>query len=141
MSAIQESKDFEHIQKAHSIFQGNVLSLCFLVPQTSQNLLMTVPNTSSKEDSTNIFIENPVLVILNKILETSYTFCQHCSAATGEISVVDHIEIKRQEEIFDGLMDALLKLLVGMRVGPLSQLILRLDYNYWFSSHNKISKE
>lgn len=34
---------------------------------------------------------------------------------------------------FDELMDSLLKLLVGMRVGPLSQLLLRLDFNYWFS--------
>lgn len=34
-------------------------------------------------------------------------------------------------------METLLKLLVGMRVGPLAQLLLRLDFNYWFSTKNK----
>lgn len=41
---------------------------------------------------------------------------------------------------FDELMDSLLKLLVGMRVGPLSQLLLRLDFNYWFSLRTKSNK-
>ena len=34
MNAIQEAKDFTHIQKAHAMFQGNVMTLCFLVPIT-----------------------------------------------------------------------------------------------------------
>lgn len=138
ISAIQEAKDFEQIQKAHSIFQANVLSLCFLIPQPQVLLRSTSANSSSKDES-SAFIENPVLVILNKILECTFMFCRICSMPA--IDIAEQVEIKQQEETFDGLMDALLKLLVGMRVGPLSQLILRLDYNYWFSSRNKLAKE
>lgn len=87
-----------------------------------------------------MFIENPVLVILNKILECTHEFCVLCGDG-GKIDAVKQMEIKMQEDTFDSLMDSLLKLLVGMRVGPLSQLILRLDYNYWFSSRNKKVKE
>ena len=35
MDKIEDSKDFEHIQRAHTIFQANVLGLCFLLDNVS----------------------------------------------------------------------------------------------------------
>lgn len=43
------------------------------------------------------------------------------------------------EEIFANLVDSLLKMLTGLQASaPLAQLLLRLDFNYWFSTHSKL---
>lgn len=39
MDAICRSRDFEHFQRAHTIFQANILSLCFLLNTVSLNVL------------------------------------------------------------------------------------------------------
>jgi gamma-tubulin complex component 4 len=43
------------------------------------------------------------------------------------------------EELFASFVDSLLKMLTGLQTSaPLAQLLLRLDFNYWFSSQSKI---
>lgn len=160
MSALQDGKattNFEQIQTAHSVFQANILGFCFLSPSklSLPSKVSPVPvrpvsssigdnsrthqgSAAKVEDFSRSEFENPVRTILNQILECIYAFCRICQRnSIEEISLADQLEIKKQEEVFDGLMSSLLKLLVGMRVGPLSQLILRLDYNYWFSNTQK----
>lgn len=91
MNAIQEAKDFEHIQRAHSIFQGNILSLCFLIPQQFEG--------NSKRDMTGtVSVENPVLTILNKILACIHLFCTMCFLITDVIETAQLYEFKNQEE-------------------------------------------
>lgn len=73
INAVQNSKDFEFIQRAHSIFQANVMSLCFLIncsTSESANLLNATSANNRVED-----VENPVLVILNKIMKNIRMFC------------------------------------------------------------------
>lgn len=42
------------------------------------------------------------------------------------------------EEVFSNLVDELLKMLTGLQASaPLAQLLLRLDFNYWFSTKSK----
>lgn len=74
MTAIQEAKDFTHIQKAHAMFQGNVMTLCFLVPIT---------DTSKSIGEEFMVEENPVLKILNKILDCVHTFCSKSQQIQG----------------------------------------------------------
>uniref|UniRef100_A0A336MBV4 Gamma-tubulin complex component n=1 Tax=Culicoides sonorensis TaxID=179676 RepID=A0A336MBV4_CULSO len=131
MNAIQEAKDFEHIHKAHAKFQSSILGLCFLIPQQE----------SDKEfNGTAIYVDNPVLTILNKMLACIHLFCILCMEHSASNEKAREFEFQKQEDVFDELMDSLLKLLVGMRVGPLSQLLLRLDFNYWFSLRTKSNK-
>ncbi|XP_063699170.1 gamma-tubulin complex component 4 homolog [Culicoides brevitarsis] len=135
MNAIQEAKDFEHIHKAHSKFQSSILGLCFLIPQTNAET-----NTTKVDFNGSVYVDNPVLTILNKILACIHLFCTLCMSIEDEVNNAQEFEFQKQEEAFDELMDSLLKLLVGMRVGPLSQLLLRLDFNYWFSLRTKSNK-
>lgn len=90
MNAIQEAKDFTHIQKAHAMFQGNVMTLCFLVPIT---------DTSKSIGEEFLVEENPVLRILNKILSCIYEFCKPSNQQEGDtITPEQRLYIKNQEE-------------------------------------------
>lgn len=43
------------------------------------------------------------------------------------------------KQIFAKLIDSLLKMLSGLQASaPLAQLLLRLDFNYWFSTKSKV---
>lgn len=90
IGAVQNSKDFELIQRAHNVFQANVMCLSFL--------LNTGTTESSVNDSSEITSpadkpENPVRKILNKIFKTIRVFCnineaieeQQLSAETQQI--------------------------------------------------------
>lgn len=45
------------------------------------------------------------------------------------------------EEMFANLIDSLLRMLSGLQASaPLAQLLLRLDFNYWFSTKGKLHK-
>lgn len=77
IAAVQNSKDFEYIQRAHSIFQANIMSLCFLlntnVADASHMLLnATTAHAHAKPNDA----ENPVLTILKKIMRTIRMFCK-----------------------------------------------------------------
>lgn len=77
IAAVQNSKDFEYIQRAHSIFQANIMSLCFLlntnVADASRVLLnaSTVHAHAKPNDA-----ENPVFTILQSILKNIRMFCK-----------------------------------------------------------------
>lgn len=73
INAVQNSKDFECIQRAHSVFQANIMSLSFLLNSgTADGGELNDGNDAS--NSTNH--QNPVLTILNQIFTTIQSFCR-----------------------------------------------------------------
>lgn len=81
INAVQNSKDFEFIQRAHSVFQANIMSLCFLLNSGTNESANMLNSTS-----VNVRLmeaENPVLTILKKIMQTIRQFCdlnENCSS-------------------------------------------------------------
>lgn len=74
ISAVQNSKDFEFIQRAHNIFQANVMCLSFLLNTG------TGESSNSLSESSDAILEadkpeNPVRKILNNIFKTIRSFC------------------------------------------------------------------
>lgn len=156
MQTVQESRDFEHIQRAHTVFQANVLSLCFLLAgheplhqQTSNNqhypaatatAAGSVTMAAAMLNRTDVFgtADNPVLIILNKIMQRVLIFCELSMKCAMPLTEEEQRSLRYCDEMFDGHVAELMRLLTGMRAGPssapLAQLLLRLDYNYWFSS-------
>ncbi|CAD7086154.1 unnamed protein product [Hermetia illucens] len=130
MNTVLDSTDFEHIQRAHCIFQANVLSLCFLL-------------TDEEPSKTNVMnsIENPVLTILNKIFHLCDEFCNFAKTAHSTLTEQENTDYNLLEKEFEILIDKLLNLLIGLKAGststPLSQFLLRLDYNHWFSTRKE----
>lgn len=54
------------------------------------------------------------------------------------MNITDKQTFDNFEEVFAGLVDSLLKMLSGLLASaPLAQLLLRLDFNYWFSTKSK----
>lgn len=75
MNAVQSSKDFEFIQRAHNVFQTNVMSLSFLL------------NANAIDATTNRYqSQNPVQRILNKIFKTIRSFCKFIQDTNVQIS-------------------------------------------------------
>uniref|UniRef100_A0A1A9WLY9 Gamma-tubulin complex component n=1 Tax=Glossina brevipalpis TaxID=37001 RepID=A0A1A9WLY9_9MUSC len=68
MNTILNKADFEQIQRAHSVFQANVLSLCFLL--TDENASKT-----NILQSTALHSSNPVYLIINEIFHICEDFC------------------------------------------------------------------
>ncbi|XP_055637096.1 gamma-tubulin complex component 4 homolog [Toxorhynchites rutilus septentrionalis] len=132
MGSIWETKDFEKIQRAHTVFQANVLSLCFLLSNNSPDLSSTAVLHIN---------ENPVLTILDTVLVIVDKFCSFCGSCKDPMTTVERQEFDGYEQAFNKLVDSLLKLLIGLKAGPssapLSQLLLRLDFNYWFSNNTQ----
>lgn len=77
INTVQNSKDFEFIQRAHSVFQANILSLCFLL-NTGVNDAGNMLNSTSinVKNGGNDLNENPVLCILRKIMKSVRNFYQ-----------------------------------------------------------------
>lgn len=146
MQTVQESRDFEHIQRAHTVFQANVLGLCFLLAGHEQQHQQhndnggSVTMAAAMLNRTDVFgcADNPVLVILNKIMQRVLVFCELSMASSLPLTADQECALRRCDDIFDGHVAELMRLLSGMRAGPssapLAQLLLRLDYNYWFSA-------
>jgi hypothetical protein len=83
-------------------------------------------------------MENPVLTILNKILQLVDHFTHFVYMSSNPMSVADKQTFDNFEDIFASLVDSLLKMLTGLQASaPLAQLLLRLDFNYWFSTKSK----
>lgn len=132
MDTVQKSKDFEHIQRAHTVFQANIMSFSFLLHE--------VDTTKSMHQSILQTNENPVFIILNQLMDNVCLFCKlslTCSEplTKGEKSTFSNYESMVNENVKD-----LMKLLMGWKAGastaPLNQLLLRLDYNHYYSSQN-----
>lgn len=132
MEKIADTRDFEHIQRAHSCFQANVLGLCFL---------LETPEMTANKQMTMSFSENPVLVVLKKILHLVDNFTAFAYICTNPMTKADKQTFDNLEEVFAGLVDSLLKMLSGLQASaPLAQLLLRLDFNYWFSTNSRGKK-
>lgn len=89
INAVQNSKDFEYIQRAHSIFQANVMSLCFLLNSNTNEM-----NTTKAKSITH---ENPVVVILNKIMKTIRLFCSVNESCERTITDLTNDELQLLE--------------------------------------------
>ncbi|XP_058057258.1 gamma-tubulin complex component 4 homolog [Anopheles bellator] len=127
--------DFERIQRAHTIFQANVLSLCFLLNGATAG----EPSTLGMTTVAGVIQlqENPVLTLLDSILSIVDRFCSFCLGCKDPMTKIERQEFITYEQGFMSHVDSLLKLLIGLKAGPssapLSQLLLRLDFNHWFS--------
>uniref|UniRef100_A0A182P9Q0 Guanylate cyclase n=1 Tax=Anopheles epiroticus TaxID=199890 RepID=A0A182P9Q0_9DIPT len=147
MAAIANSArqaDFERIQRAHTIFQANVLSLCFLLTGSNSGDLSSLSATATTTTTMAGVIkvqENPVLTILDSILSIVDRFCTFCLMCKDPMTKMERQEFLTYEQGFMNHVDSLLKLLIGLKAGPssapLSQLLLRLDFNHWFSSNTQ----
>uniref|UniRef100_A0A182MP26 Gamma-tubulin complex component n=1 Tax=Anopheles culicifacies TaxID=139723 RepID=A0A182MP26_9DIPT len=143
MAAIANSAkqaDFERIQRAHTIFQANVLSLCFLLTSSNSGESSSLSTTTTMASVTQAQ-ENPVLTILDSILSIVDRFCTFCMLCKDPMTNAERKEFVTYEQGFMNHVDSLLKLLIGLKAGPssapLSQLLLRLDFNHWFSSNTQ----
>lgn len=132
MDTVQKSKDFEHIQRAHTIFQANIMSLCFLLHDvdTSKSLQQSIlqPN------------ENPVFLILNQLMDNVTMFCDLSLKCSDPLTKGEKSTFSNYESMVNANVKDLMKLLMGWKAGaaaaPLNQLLLRLDYNHYYSSQN-----
>uniref|UniRef100_A0A182IW86 Gamma-tubulin complex component n=1 Tax=Anopheles atroparvus TaxID=41427 RepID=A0A182IW86_ANOAO len=131
--------DFERIQRAHTIFQVNVLSLCFLLASANAGEPSSLGTTTMA--GVIQVQENPVLTILDSILSIVDRFCLFCMLCKDPMTKMERQEFVTYEQGFMNHVDSLLKLLIGLKAGPssapLSQLLLRLDFNHWFSSNTQ----
>lgn len=95
--------------------------------------------TRSASNASSI-MENPVHTILGKILkliEQFIAFAYNCSSPLNE---EERQSSENFEEIFSSLVSSFFVMLSGLQSAPLSQFLLRLDFNYWFSkSQNEIT--
>lgn len=91
MAAIGETKDFERIQRAHTVFQANVLSLCFLM---SNNSASDMTNTTGVIHVN----ENPVLTILDKVLVLVDKFCSFCTSCKDPMTKIERQEFNGYDQ-------------------------------------------
>lgn len=130
MNTVQKSKDFEHIQRAHTIFQANVMSLCFLLHEveTFKSMHQSIVPTN----------ENPVFIILNHLMDNVTLFCELSLKCSDPLTVAEKNTFSNYESMVNENVKDLMKLLMGWKGGagcaPLNQLLLRLDYNRYYSS-------
>nr|XP_016945410.1 gamma-tubulin complex component 4 homolog isoform X2 [Drosophila suzukii] len=131
MNVIKSKADFEEIQRAHTIFLANVLSQCFLL-------------SDSKKGHANITgcqTQNPIYGTLLKL----FSICDKFAHITQTKDPPDDFmgEIDSLNERFGVQIASLIQLLVDVKsascLGPLSQLLLRLDFNHWFSGKQNVS--
>ncbi|XP_055388008.1 gamma-tubulin complex component 4 homolog isoform X2 [Condylostylus longicornis] len=129
MNIVNNSSDFEEIQRAHSVFQANILSLCFLLG-----------NNENHEKSEELIGNNSVLLILQEIFAKCETFCNYekeSEEAKDQIQEQYEFLEERLRELVEQLMNLLFDLKSAPSSTPLSQLLLRLDYNNWFCKNWK----
>lgn len=159
MNAVQQSNDFEHIKRTHIIFQANILSLCFLLFGSSSSINsnnffvggnnrnnMTASGMMNASQMLSVStIENPVLTILNRIIQRIKVFCKLSMSCSDPMTDEEKLLFESCERLFANHVTDLMNLLTGFKAGPssapLSQLLLRLDYNYWFSSKDTVKNE
>ncbi|XP_013116270.2 gamma-tubulin complex component 4 homolog [Stomoxys calcitrans] len=133
LNTVLNEADFEQIQRAHSVFQANILSLCFLQTDAED-----ISRTNVLQTSATLNSNNPVYLIINEVFHICNDFCAAIDNERGaETTAIDQIA-DRLGERFGSLVQQLINLLVGLKsapsTAPLSQLLLRLDYNHWFSN-------
>nr|CAD7441195.1 unnamed protein product [Timema bartmani] len=139
-SVINETKDFDLVQKAHSTFLANILSQSFL--------LMNNPGSEKRlsDESSNLDVnrmrENPVHRGLALFLSLCEKFCYRVSEWSGPspLNQETREELNEMGQQHEYLIKLLMQMLSNLRSHPcgayLSQLLLRLDFNRWFSQNN-----
>ncbi|XP_011504259.1 PREDICTED: gamma-tubulin complex component 4 [Ceratosolen solmsi marchali] len=118
---MKNTRNFEDVQKAHALFLINVMSRTFLM-------------SSERADK-----RNPVNKLIRLLLRLCDDFIRNASVWEIEnLLETEKLELKSLNDVLDGLMSWLTKTLNRVRAQPsgehLAQLLLRLDYNRWFSS-------
>lgn len=139
---IKKTRDFEKVQQAHALFQSNILSQTFLRINLSMNqgdskwvnhsiAVPGIPKTETTE-------KNHVHRSLDRILALSENFCECLRKWNNPLSEDDLKELNEMDYEFSAHVYFLMQLLFSLRSEPcgshLSQLLLRLDFNRWFSN-------
>nr|CAD7267619.1 unnamed protein product [Timema shepardi] len=139
-SVINETKDFDLVQKAHSTFLANILSQSFLLmnnPVSEKHL-----SDDSSNPDVNGMRENPVHRGLALFLSLCEKFCYRVSEWSGPAPLNQEAreELDEMGQQHEYLIKLLMQMLSSLRSHPcgayLSQLLLRLDFNRWFSHNN-----
>lgn len=132
-NSMESTRDFEALRHAHTNFLASTLSQTFLLLGSAQN----EPTATSYQKPESLK-DNPVHNSLSGLLRLCERFCT-CVASWGEteLSVDQEDEITSLCRELDHLVSFLLQLLASLRSQPcgthLAQLLLRLDFNRWFS--------
>ncbi|KAL6256115.1 hypothetical protein P5V15_012238 [Pogonomyrmex californicus] len=117
-ASLKNTRNFEDIQKAHSVFLANVMSQTFLLSNTGK--------------------KNPTNKLIHLLLRLCDDFILQASMwEVGNLLLTEKEELKTLCEALDSIMDWLTKTLNRVRAQPsgehLARLLLRLDFNRWFS--------
>lgn len=79
-----------------------------------------------------------MLTVLNKIIHLIDNFTDFADICTNPMTVEDKQTFDNFEELFENFIQSLMKMFTGLQAcEPLAQLLLRLDFNYWFSSQTE----
>ncbi|KZC06733.1 PREDICTED: gamma-tubulin complex component 4 [Dufourea novaeangliae] len=116
---MKNTRNFEDVQKAHSIFLANVMSQTFLLGSLTER-------------------KNPVNKLIKLLLRLCDDFILQASMwEVGNLLLTEKEELKTLSDTLESLMSWLTKTLNRVRAQPsgehLAQLLLRLDFNRWFS--------
>ncbi|XP_017762035.1 PREDICTED: gamma-tubulin complex component 4-like [Eufriesea mexicana] len=116
---MKNTRNFEDVQKAHSIFLANVMSQTFLLGNSIER-------------------KNPVNKLIKLLLRLCDDFILQASMwEVDNLLLTEREELKTLSDTLESLMGWLTKTLNRVRAQPsgehLAQLLLRLDFNRWFS--------
>jgi gamma-tubulin complex component 4 len=127
MKKIEERNDFEQIQKAHNCFLANVLSLCFMLENTEHSMILS--------RSMGLSSESQVFIIINNILKLIENFTGFAFICSDPMTEKEDESFRKFGILFNREIEALLMKLRNLQgSAPVAQLLLRLDFNYYFSS-------
>lgn len=132
-NALGSTRDFEALRHAHTNFLASTLSQTFLLLGSVRN----EPTTTSYQKPESLK-NNPVHNSLSTLLRLCERFCSRVASwGEMELSVDQEDELTLLCRELDQLVSFLLQLLSSLRDQPcgthLAQLLLRLDFNRWFS--------
>ncbi|XP_034247180.1 gamma-tubulin complex component 4 [Thrips palmi] len=132
-NAVESTRDFEALRHAHMNFLASTLSQTFLLLGSAQN----EPSATSYQKPESLK-DNPVHNSLSGLLRLCERFCNSVASwGETELSIDQEDEITLLCRELDHLVSFLLQLLASLRSQPcgthLAQLLLRLDFNRWFS--------
>ncbi|KAG8041864.1 hypothetical protein G9C98_007168 [Cotesia typhae] len=116
---MKSTENFEDVQTAHSVFLANVLSQTFLASSNEKH-------------------KNPVNNLIRLLLRLCDDFILQASIwEVNKLLSTEKEELKALTDTLSTIMDLLIKTLNKVRAQPsgvhLAQLLLRLDFNRWFS--------
>ncbi|XP_076637844.1 gamma-tubulin complex component 4 isoform X2 [Colletes latitarsis] len=116
---MKNTRNFEDVQKAHSIFLANVMSQTFLLGSSTER-------------------KNPVNKLIKLLLRLCDDFILQASMwEVGNLILTEKEELGTLSDTLESLMSWLTKTLHRVHAQPsgehLAQLLLRLDFNRWFS--------